>query len=226
MTKTDAEKQFELTSYTSTFDDFNEMIIQWGYTVLFVVVFPLAPLLSLLNNFVEVRVDSKKLLSFTQRPTPRQVSDIGAWQSVFTAITAIGIVTNVAIVMFEMDFFEDHSDAWRLKIFLLFEHFMFLFLVLLAFVLPDVPNSVLMHAKRQRYIKKCLITGAGDIEADDDDERNDLNAMMQFAFGDYGDVADLTDEGGESSQQDSVVGDSSIIDRTDAIHSLPGAIDE
>jgi hypothetical protein len=238
--KTEAEKQFELTSYASTFDDFNEIIIIWGYTILFVVVFPLAPLLSLLNNFVEVRVDAKKLLSFTQRPTPRQVGDIGAWKSVFTVITGISstysaaslcslhprfvtlvvliffclcyprlssiaqtsddithssafrvahrfsrrtnetVVSNVACVVFEMDFFDDYSDAARIRIFLLVEHGMFLFLILLAFALPDVPEHVKTQARRQQYVEKCLVSGAGDIaEVGDDEADLELYQMMR-----------------------------------------------
>lgn len=53
-------------------------MIQFGYAALFVVAFPLAPLLALLNNYVEIRVDSYKVLHNTARPIPCGAQDIGA----------------------------------------------------------------------------------------------------------------------------------------------------
>lgn len=53
-------------------------VIQFGYAALFVVAFPLAPLLALLNNYVEIRVDSYKVLHNTARPIPCGAQDIGA----------------------------------------------------------------------------------------------------------------------------------------------------
>ena len=56
-------------------------VIQFGYASLFVVSFPLAPLLALINNYFEIRVDSFKLLHNTARPVPRKAQDIGACQA-------------------------------------------------------------------------------------------------------------------------------------------------
>ncbi len=56
-------------------------VIQFGYASLFVVSFPLAPLLALINNYFEIRVDSFKLLHNTARPVPRKAQDIGTCQA-------------------------------------------------------------------------------------------------------------------------------------------------
>jgi Calcium-activated chloride channel len=93
-----AEKESFLATY-DTFEDYLEMrtwlcnrlvvwwgvnrswlllsVIQFGYASLFVVAFPLAPLLALLNNYVEIRVDSFKVLNNVARPIPRGAQDIG-----------------------------------------------------------------------------------------------------------------------------------------------------
>ena len=43
-------------------EDYAELIIQYGYVTLFVSAFPLAPLLALISNYVEIRMDGSKLL--------------------------------------------------------------------------------------------------------------------------------------------------------------------
>lgn len=81
-----------------TLMDYAELAVQFGYITLFVVAFPLAPLLALANNYVEFRSDAFKLLTQMQRPVPRGAEDIGSWQAVFTTISCIAAVTNSALV--------------------------------------------------------------------------------------------------------------------------------
>jgi Calcium-activated chloride channel len=59
------------------FSDYLEQLILYGYVSLFVVAFPLAPLLGLINNIVEIRVDIFKLLHNSSRPIARGCEDIG-----------------------------------------------------------------------------------------------------------------------------------------------------
>lgn len=67
-------------TYQGTFDEYCEMgtilfllvltltVIQYGYVTLFAAAFPLAPLLALINNVVEIRTDAFKFLNGTNRP--------------------------------------------------------------------------------------------------------------------------------------------------------------
>ena len=63
-------------------------VIQFGYASLFVVAFPLAPLLALINNYFEIRVDSFKLLTNAQRPIPRGAQDMGTLHAVTESPTS------------------------------------------------------------------------------------------------------------------------------------------
>lgn len=74
------EKTFIMPEYhvmLGPFEDFAEMVVQFGYTTMFVAAFPLATVLSLVNNYVEIRVDAWKLCHLCRRPEPRSMEDIG-----------------------------------------------------------------------------------------------------------------------------------------------------
>lgn len=43
------------------FDDYTMSLIQFGYVALFSAAFPLAPLLAMINNLVQTRVDAHKI---------------------------------------------------------------------------------------------------------------------------------------------------------------------
>lgn len=54
-------------------------VLQFGFTTIFVAAFPLAPLLALLNNVIEIRLDAYKFVTQWRRPLPSQAKDIGKW---------------------------------------------------------------------------------------------------------------------------------------------------
>lgn len=52
-------------------------VLQFSFTTIFVAAFPLAPLLALLNNVIEIRMDAIKMVSLERRLVPRKTNDIG-----------------------------------------------------------------------------------------------------------------------------------------------------
>ncbi len=48
--------------YAGTFSEYSQIMIQFGYVTLFVLVFPLAPMLAFLNNIIQIKIDGKSLL--------------------------------------------------------------------------------------------------------------------------------------------------------------------
>lgn len=63
-----------------TFQDYQEMFVQFGYVVLFSSAFPLAAMCALINNIIEIRSDAFKLCTGLQRPFGVRVESIGQWQ--------------------------------------------------------------------------------------------------------------------------------------------------
>lgn len=93
-----AERESSLEEYDS-FDDWAETLIQFGYVSLFVVAFPLAPLLAFVNNYAELRVDAYKATTAT-RADPDGAQDVGTWFRWLTVMGYACVITNVATLCF------------------------------------------------------------------------------------------------------------------------------
>lgn len=79
------------------FDDFMEMVIEIGYVILFADAFPLAALLTMATNVIEIKSDLFKLTQVYQRPLPLRAATIGVWRFVLQVLVAMSIVTNVLL---------------------------------------------------------------------------------------------------------------------------------
>ncbi|VDM96708.1 unnamed protein product [Thelazia callipaeda] len=84
------------------FDEYLEMVIQFGFVTLFVSAFPLAPLFALLNNILEIRVDAYKYVVATRRPMPERERDIGIWLPILNMISRAAVLA--CIIAFTSDF--------------------------------------------------------------------------------------------------------------------------
>ncbi|XP_066556905.1 anoctamin-5 isoform X3 [Amia ocellicauda] len=85
------------------FYEYLEMVIQFGFITLFVASFPLAPLLALFNNILEIRVDAWKFTTQFRRPVAAKAHSIGAWQEILNGVAIMSVVTNAFIVSFTSD---------------------------------------------------------------------------------------------------------------------------
>ncbi|CAK6979641.1 anoctamin-5b [Scomber scombrus] len=90
-------------SQLGLFYEYLEMVIQFGFITLFVASFPLAPLLALFNNILEIRVDAWKFTTQFKRPVASKARNIGAWQEILNAVAILSVVTNAFIMAFTSD---------------------------------------------------------------------------------------------------------------------------
>jgi len=165
------EKEAKLSVFLDTFSEYNEMIIQFGYITLFVAAFPLAPLLALANNLLEVRTDSLKLCKIYRRPAPLRAEDIGTWFGILEIMSVICVMTNCLIISFTSNQFETNYQLdlrWRFWIMILCEHIVLIFKVLLAALIPDVPAFIEVARAREMYqlelAVRRVIEGEPDFE--------------------------------------------------------------
>ncbi|XP_041071613.1 anoctamin-4 [Carcharodon carcharias] len=86
------------------FDEYLEMILQFGFTTIFVAAFPLAPLLALLNNIIEIRLDAYKFVTQWRRPLASRAKDIGIWYGILEGIGILSVITNAFVIAVTSDF--------------------------------------------------------------------------------------------------------------------------
>eukprot|EP01118_Nematostelium_gracile_P016687 TRINITY_DN6970_c0_g1_i2.p1 TRINITY_DN6970_c0_g1~~TRINITY_DN6970_c0_g1_i2.p1 ORF type:complete len:691 (+),score=181.45 TRINITY_DN6970_c0_g1_i2:70-2073(+) len=154
-----AEIENKQVTYQNTFDDFNEMAIQFGYVTLFAAAFPLAPLAALLNNLIEVRTDGFKLLMGLQRPHPRSANSIGIWLNILEFLSYMSVITNVGIIFFTSNIFDKSRKVLDTPIMMVLIAFLVEHIILgikysLQYIIPDVPGKVRSSLAKEEYMRE------------------------------------------------------------------------
>lgn len=91
------KREVALPEYT-LFADYSEMVTQFGYVALWSTIWPLAPVMSLINNWLELRSDAFKIAVHARRPIPARTDTIGPWLDTLTFLTWLAALTNSALV--------------------------------------------------------------------------------------------------------------------------------
>jgi len=154
------------------FDDFLEMVIQFGYIVMFAAAMPSASAISIIYNIIELKSDTFKLCFLYRRPKANPAHGIGTWAKVLAVQTWLAVFTNLAIFGFSSEqmaqwtpslFVEDASDhllvaegrgRWVVTALAAVEHLMVAAMVGILLLVPDVPADVRLEVARERYHKE------------------------------------------------------------------------
>uniref|UniRef100_A0A8C6YJX4 Anoctamin n=1 Tax=Nothoprocta perdicaria TaxID=30464 RepID=A0A8C6YJX4_NOTPE len=199
------EMNYQLLVFEGLFDEYLEMVMQFGFITIFVAACPLAPLFALLNNWVEIRLDAQKFVCDYRRPVAERAQGIGIWFYILEVIAHLAVISNAFLIAFTSDFlprtyykyiydinlhgyvnfslshapwdfvqqnnsacryqaFRDldgnfSSTYWqlltiRLGFIIAFEHVVFFIAGLIKLLVPDIPESVEVKVKRERYLAK------------------------------------------------------------------------
>lgn len=156
----DAAAQMKVFVPTEVRDQMIELITQYGYISFFVVVFPIAPLLALINNCIEIYLDLG-VYKKSQRSIPKGSEGLGEWNRVLEAMALISCVTNFALICFRTDavnrYFGRDDKESQFKLFGVCVTVCIIIVQLIRAISPDVPMKVKEHALRSQAIEKALI---------------------------------------------------------------------
>ncbi|KAI9207422.1 calcium-activated chloride channel-domain-containing protein [Polychytrium aggregatum] len=151
-----------LTPYSQE-DDYSAKVLQFGFISLFSCAFPLAPFFAALNNIVEIRIDSYRLLVEHRRPFSLRAQNIGLWEDILTAVSYVGVFTNGVIIAFSSDYFDEYianaisptnPTAVKLAFVLLFEHIVLILKYIIVIAIPDVPERAREAMERELYLDR------------------------------------------------------------------------
>ncbi|XP_051963446.1 anoctamin-7-like [Xyrauchen texanus] len=95
---------YQLLVYEGLFDEYLEMVLQFGFITIFVAACPLAPVFALINNWVEVRLDAQKFVCEYRRPVAERAQDIGIWLMILQFISYLSVISNAFLIAFTSDF--------------------------------------------------------------------------------------------------------------------------
>ena len=144
----------------TTFYEYNELALQYGYLVLFSILLPAAPVLALVNNLVEVRSDAMKTIYASRRTRAEPAIDIGPWARALKSLSILGLAFNLGLLAITSDFFEQlaraipayESVSVRLGTCIFAEHVLLGLKLLIDFVVPDVPAAVKVRLHREEFV--------------------------------------------------------------------------
>nr|XP_030863044.2 anoctamin-7 [Gorilla gorilla gorilla] len=106
------EADYELVPCEGLFDEYLEMVLQFGFVTIFVAACPLAPLFALLNNWVEIRLDARKFVCEYRRPVAERAQDIGIWFHILAGLTHLAVISNAFLLAFSSDFLPRAYYRW------------------------------------------------------------------------------------------------------------------
>lgn len=166
------EEESKRPPFPGTFDEYSEMVIQYGYITMFAASFPLAPFLAVINNVIEIRTDAFKLLEAHSRPFYRGAKGIGAWYDILNFIGVISVITNCLLIGYSLNSVAiifggvpENPFARRISqtpyntliVIVIIEHILFALKAGLAYVIPDVPGEIVKDRARQNWIKEMTL---------------------------------------------------------------------
>uniref|UniRef100_M4BLC2 Anoctamin transmembrane domain-containing protein n=1 Tax=Hyaloperonospora arabidopsidis (strain Emoy2) TaxID=559515 RepID=M4BLC2_HYAAE len=96
------------------YDDFHVLTVQFGFTVMFSMLWPLMPFACFLINSIKGRTDGYRLCKTLKRPIPRRANGIGAWNGILTSYAYIAVIVNVLLICIStgvLEFFDETCVA-------------------------------------------------------------------------------------------------------------------
>ena len=148
--------ELTLPEYTY-FEDYLELVIQYGYVSMFSVAFPLNAFITYIFLFFERRSDAYKIEKLCRRPLTQNTSDIGIWDDVMKLISFTSVFTNLFLYSFNINNGKDKigaSDCENSAYFISIEHLLIIIIFILHSIISIKPRWVKVFLLRTEHKEK------------------------------------------------------------------------
>lgn len=155
------EQQAKMDNY-SVDDDINDMlslVISVGYVLLFGGVCPAVVLIALVVFMVQLRATAWRFCRVTKRPFPVDAASLGAWDSILSTLSWLGMLASVTIPLLNTHHFQRFDEEYKVLLFFGAEHVFICLRLLVSFSIPDISNQSRMIRLRRQYILNRLLAG-------------------------------------------------------------------
>lgn len=124
-------------------ENYNELIIEFGWIVLFPPACPVAALIAILSNMIQYKTEKDAIKMFLKRGKPLGAMDVGKWLDYFELISTFGIVNSCLLIIFTSKklvwFSVDGEWTWTQLVIAVFiiENILLAFRFIIAALIPD-----------------------------------------------------------------------------------------
>jgi len=141
--------------------------MEFANLILFAEYFPWAPILLIIFNLFEIRIDIISLCNLVRRPNQQRKRNIGIWQVILLYLSCLSIFTNLYFSLFVV---EDETvykalhigeltghistNTSNLFLFFLIEHFVFIIIFLIRFCSSNISPWVSLFLQRREFKQK------------------------------------------------------------------------
>jgi len=170
---TPQEEQYEWLVATPVVDLYKDKIYQFGYIVMFGLIFPLVVPICLVVNLLELRSRALTLLTKNRRPDPLQAADIGSYQPVLEVLATLSILTNSALIGITSYglyfYFPEMTIVESLWATVVLEHVLFVLKCFIANILPEEVADAKLVWQTAENIKGEFLEKWGIVEKELED---------------------------------------------------------
>jgi hypothetical protein len=153
-----------------SFDDYMEILIQFGYATLFASAYPLASLVMFGAVWMEIRSDCFKMTYLCQKPAGERVANIGMWKALLQFMVWFCCLTNCLLFGFTSDQMMHYmpnfytrddlgvthmvNDKGWIAVLIIFglERALIYFGLALHAMIPSIPEDLAVKLQRRKYL--------------------------------------------------------------------------
>lgn len=147
-----AQEEYELPEYGGAYEDYTEIVVQFGLVVMFSSILPLAPLFAFVESALEMRLDAINLCFFLQRPPPEFAEGIGLWSSCVRILLKMALLANFGFVYFTAANHQDWTFVQRTSSFLMSVLTCLLIAEILWFAVPSTSRYAQEVQARNEFL--------------------------------------------------------------------------